>query len=410
MSTWEDRSCFRCAMLATASLGSSLLLASAGPASLHWSVLDARDLGAAIEASRDEGLDPADYDQDALHWAIARNDPALLDETATRSALKLARDYAMGHAPPAARVGWHIERPTIGDGELRSVVANGLKRSQVGDALAGLLPRHAEYRALKAELANGAERSRAAQLRVNMDRWRWMPRDLGSRYLLVNVPAYALRIYSEGKIVDERAVIVGKRSTPTPQFSAQVTGVIFNPWWEVPKSIVAESVGRLLRRDPAKARAQGYRVTTGSGGSQRIRQAPGPDNALGQAKLVMPNRFSVYLHDTPAKGRFAEPVRALSHGCIRVDGAIDFAALLLADDPAWNRASIDRVVAERRTAKAPLAQSLPVYVTYFTAATDARGTVVYFPDVYGRDAPVRRELDRPEPFAIAGVADERCPV
>src|SRR3546814_1081190 len=112
-------------------------------------------------------------------------------------------------------------------------------------------------------------------------------------------------------------VIVGKTKTPTPVFAAQVTGVTFNPWWEIPESIVAESVGKLVRTRPAEAARRGYVVQDG-----RYRQRPGPQNALGRMKLMMPNPYSIYLHDTPAQSLFARDVRAFSHGCVREGGAL----------------------------------------------------------------------------------------
>lgn len=140
----------------------------------------------------------------------------------------------------------------------------------------------------------------------------------------------------------------------------------------------------------------------------RVRQKPGPGNALGQMKLVMPNPFSVYLHDTPSRAKFDLDDRALSHGCIRVKGAVDFAALLLEDDPSWNRAQIDRVLAGGATTKVELRRPLPVYIGYFTAATKA-GELAYLADPYGRDAAILRELDRRAPTAIAARAETQCP-
>jgi murein L,D-transpeptidase YcbB/YkuD len=129
-------------------------------------------------------------------------------------------------------------------------------------------------------------------------------------------------------------------------------------------------------------------------------------------KLVMPNPYNVYLHDTPSKSLFDRPVRAMSHGCIRVKGAVDFAALLLSDDPTWSRAQVGHVLARGASTKVPLARPLPVYVAYFTAATDAAGKVATFDDIYGRDAPVARGLAVQPRVALsaAGARSDVCPV
>jgi murein L,D-transpeptidase YcbB/YkuD len=170
-----------------------------------------------------------------------------------------------------------------------------------------------------------------------------------------------------------------------------VTGVIFNPPWNVPQSIVAESVGSLVRNSPATARARGY-TWSYSGGALRVTQQPGPQNALGQMKLDMPNPYTVYLHDTPSKALFDQEQRALSHGCIRTDKPFDLAEQLLRD-AGWNRAMIDDAVAKRRTQRVALAQPLPVYVIYMPAYVAADGSVSYFGDPYSLNGAVNRLLD-----------------
>jgi murein L,D-transpeptidase YcbB/YkuD len=269
-------------------------------------------------------------------------------------------------------------------------MANALARHAVDEALFSLLPQNAEYIRLKAQLAATPARDKATveRLRANLERWRWMPRNLGRRYIIVNVPAFELILVEDDKIIARHRVIVGKKSTPTPQFGAMVTGVILNPWWDVPQSIIAESVGRLVRTNPAGARAKGYVTSRSSGGRLSVRQTPGPNNALGHMKLEMANPFTVYIHDTPSKPLFDEDVRAFSHGCIRADGALDFAATLLVSQSGWDRAAIDRIVQTRSTTKINLQQSIPVFVGYFTASVDQYGEVASYPDIYGRDGPV----------------------
>lgn len=388
------------------------MLSGAAPASspLHWSSRDAAALVDIIEDADEEGLNPADYDAPAVTRAARLGDSAALDRVATAAALQLAGDFWAGRVAPSERVQWHIAGTSRSEPVLIARLSAGLRSGRLEAAFEELLPSHDEYRQLREALAQTSadDDGRRAQLRANLERWRWMPRDLGASHVLVNVPSFSLKLVKNGRTVEERPVIVGKRSTPTPQFSTQITGVILNPWWEVPKSIVAESVGSLLRRNPGKAAAQGYVMQQTADGSIRVRQKPGPQNALGQMKLVMPNPFSVYLHDTPARGKFDATERAFSHGCVRVKGAVDFAALLLEDDPAWNRAQIDRVLATGQTAKVELPKTLPVYVAYFTAAT-RDGSMAYYGDPYRRDAGILRALDRRQPMAVAALSQDQCP-
>ncbi|MEK7413004.1 MAG: L,D-transpeptidase family protein, partial [Planctomycetota bacterium] len=202
----------------------------------------------------------------------------------------------------------------------------------------------------------------------------------GERYLLVNTASFEASLWDGRKEIGRWEVIVGKTGSPTPVFSARVTGVILNPWWEIPSSIVAESVGALVRNKPAEAARRGYVVQDG-----RYRQRPGAANALGRMKLVMPNPYSVYLHDTPSQSLFERDVRAFSHGCVRVGDALGLATTLLSADPAWNRKRVDGAVAKGLTVKVDLPQPVPVYVTYFTAEPDGNGGIRYFPDIYKRD-------------------------
>lgn len=404
--------------LSTAVAVSATLLVAAQQAPVppiqqpRWDHVDAAALLQAIGDARFEGLDPSDYDAVAVRRALASGETDVLDAVATRVGIKLAGDYLQGHVRGRSRVGWHIAGPVASEPALTSLLARATARDEVGDALTGLLPKHPEYRALRDALAATPpdDMARLRSLRVNMERWRWMPRDLGERHILVNVPGFSLKVVDRDRVVDERAVIVGKPTTPTPQFGNMVTGVVLNPWWEVPQSIVHESIGNLVLRQPTKAKAQGYVMTRLEGGGIRVRQAPGPQNSLGQMKLVMPNPFNVYLHDTPAKAKFDEPVRAFSHGCIRVKGAVDFAALLLEDQPDWNRAQIDRVLASGQTKTASLGKPLPIWTAYFTVASASDGHLAFFADAYGRDAPVWKALSDSPPLQLSAYErPEQCP-
>ena len=138
---------------------------------------------------------------------------------------------------------------------------------------------------------------------------------------------------------------------------------------------------------------RGYQVRR-EGGTLIVRQPPGPGNSLGRVKIEMPNDHAIYLHDTPAQGLFARPVRAFSHGCIRTQNVRDLAALLLAPTGEWDRAAIDRTIAAGETVSASLTEPVPVYIAYFTAAATTDGNIVTYADIYGRDGPVRQALNR----------------
>jgi murein L,D-transpeptidase YcbB/YkuD len=172
---------------------------------------------------------------------------------------------------------------------------------------------------------------------------------------------------------------VGKTSSPTPSFTGKATGVILNPWWEVPASIVAESVGRIVARNPARAARDGY-VKQGD----RYRQKPGPANQLGLMKLDFVNAYSVGIHDTPSRSLFKKDKRALSHGCIRVEDAFGFAAALLG--PPASRDSLTAVAASSPdTQRLAFAEPIPVIVNYFTAEVADDGGLRLFDDIYRRN-------------------------
>lgn len=316
-------------------------------------------------------------DMARLDAAIASGDVATLDRAATEVALRLAQLHLRGSAGNKARKGWKISDKQDVEG-LDARLAAAVQAGRIADFLAGLAPRHPDYLALRTALTSEQDPARRALLVANMERWRWMPHDPGASYVLVNAAAFEAGLWRQGERAGTWRVIVGKPKTSTPTFAAQITGVVLNPWWEVPASIVRESVGALVRRNPALARQRGY---VWSGG--RIRQKPGPGNALGQMKLVMPNPYSVYLHDTPNRALFEEEQRTFSHGCVRVGDALGFAEALLAG--AASRAEMDAILAAGETRTVNLERPLPVYVAYFTASVGADGVLTVHGDPYGRD-------------------------
>ena len=306
-----------------------------------------------------------------LQSAMASRDQHAIDVAADCAALELARMHLLGAAPPAQRAGWRItDSDTAIDLEAR--LQQALASDSIDMFFAGLRPTHPDYAALRAAYAAEKDAARRRTIALNMERWRWMPQSLGQSYVLVNTASFEASLWRGGERTGTWQVIVGKPSTPSPVFSARITGVTFNPWWDIPASIVRERHGRFPT-------GQGYVKTAGG-----FRQKPGPLNALGQVKVVMPNPYHVYMHDTPSKSLFAQDVRAFSHGCIRVNDPLNLVTALL--DGTQNRAQIDALVATGRTTTVNLTRPLPVYVTYFTAGVLSDGSFAILPDIYGRDA------------------------
>ncbi len=353
-----------------------------------WPVADAIELSQVIAAVGSEGLSPKDYAPGELGAAIQSGDPARLAVAATDSFNRLAADLALGHVRGEDRIDWHVVDRDLDSDHQRKLLEAALAEHRIGDALRGLLPTHPQYGALKLALAEPRNAAMVNVIRLNMDRWRWLPRDFGGRYIIVNVPAYTATLVENGAAVSRHKAVAGAIKTPTPQLSAVATGVILNPWWEVPTSISKDVAGKSGFVAVKEAK---------TGAVQRWRQPPGPSNALGQMKFVMPNPYAIYLHDTNAKSRFNSEVRAFSHGCVRTDQIGTLARLLLAEDNGmWDSAKVDETLASKKTVQASFARPLPVYIVYFTAAATLDGTIVNYDDVYRRDGTVIAALlDQP---------------
>lgn len=360
---------------------------------LSWPVERAQALLEAIGTMADEGLDPADYQPDALRAAMAGGAGERLDQVAGELFAKLVADLRDGHTPILARRAYLMDDP---DAELLPTAVlqeRALASGDVAGVLASLTPAHPDYAALRTALAQATDPARVALIRANMDRWRWLPRELGGINVMVNVPEFMVRLSINGQTANSYRAIVGRAgSSATPQMSEMVEGVIFNPTWTVPQSIVVgEGLGRRVLGNPAWARTMGY-VASRSGGMTTVVQQPGPRNALGLMKLDMPNAHAIFLHDTPSRGLFAQPNRALSHGCVRVERALEFAMTLslLGGGPGVEEAmTISRSGTYTRV---PLTRQIPVYLAYFTLGVNDAGELTEFRDIYGRDPAVLASL------------------
>lgn len=351
------------------------------PAPAHG-VQTADALIAAVEGLSRDGLDPARYDLGPLRSALASGDAAEIDREARTLFFSAAAEVSAGAVAAEARKNWRMAAAGPDMTAIEAAADDAFRSGDFANAFAALAPTYDQYRRLKAALAQtpASDARTRALIALNMERWRWMPRDPGEDYIFVNAPAYELFVFRRGAAADRRRVIVGARKTPTPQIAAMATGVVFNPSWFVPASIVAESVGALMKNDPDRAAALGY-VAAPDGG---VRQQPGPANALGRMKLIMPNPYSVFLHDTPGREAFKAEKRALSHGCIRVDGAVGFAANLLGD--ALSETDLNGILAAWTTREIAFEKPLPVYIGYFTAFAGEDGRLALFEDIYGLDA------------------------
>ena len=369
-----------------------------------WSLAEAKELLAIIPQMAAEGLNPGDYQADALRKAIAAGEGEALNRLASEIFVWMVEDLRDGRTPMESRVQWFVVDPDADRMPTWQLLETALGDGGVTETLASLHPVHPDYAALREKLATAKDPARIKLIRANMDRWRWLPQDLGTKYLHTNVPEYMLRLTVRGRIIDTYRVVVGKPGrTATPQLAEMVEAVIYNPTWTVPQSIVVgEGLGQKVLSNPQWAASQGYKATKGAGGWIGVVQQPGPLNALGLMKLDMPNEHAIFLHDTPSRHLFKNDMRALSHGCIRVEGARELAMTMSMLGNADSRADIPAIQEEvtkitlgREYTRYEMKRHWPVYITYFTMASDVDGEMKTFKDIYGRDAPVLAALDAP---------------
>jgi murein L,D-transpeptidase YcbB/YkuD len=246
---------------------------------------------------------------------------------------------------------------------------------------------------------------RIRQMVLNLERRRWMPDDRGQRYVFVNLADFELKVVDEPKTVLDTRVVVGAPYHRTPVFSAEMTYVEINPYWNVPPSIARNELLPKIKADPGYLAANGFQLlsdwsdgaaaldpwsidwsgVTPATFTYRLRQEPGDGNALGRIKFMFPNSFNVYLHDTPARALFDQAERSFSHGCIRVYQPEFFAAVVLARD-GWSLDRIYQAIKSGERIIVTLKQPLPVHIAYLTAWVNKDGTVNFRNDVYGRDA------------------------
>ncbi len=283
-----------------------------------------------------------------------------------------------------ARFGFAPEDGRMHDAGLATVVASFQREN-------GLPSNGIINRATIDAMNGGTASAKSADLIANMERWRWLPGDLGSEHLIVNVPEYMVRKVENGEVIHASRVVVGKAERPTPIFSDLMDHLVLNPSWTIPPTILRQDILPKLAADPGYAERRGYQVIR-RGNNITVRQPPGPGNALGNIKFMFPNDHAVYLHDTPSRNLFASARRAHSSGCVRVERPLRLAELVLAGtDGGWSERRLQSLVGSgERTIR--LTRKLPIHIVYMTQAVDADGTLRNFEDIYGFHRRTREAL------------------
>jgi len=261
-----------------------------------------------------------------------------------------------------------------------------------------------------AEPREGASSAQIRAILINMERWRWLPHDLGPYYVNVNIPEFMLRVVDDGKPVHTTRVVVGKPEKQTPVLSNEMQEIVFGPFWNVPTSIKIEEIRPYVREEASWFGGGGFNTAVFQRHNLRLKyngeeidpavvdwnrvdirsfdiyQPPGPDNVLGKVKFVFPNKHDVYMHDTPQKFYFAQAVRAESHGCMRVQNPDQLAAVLLKHDRGWSEARTEQAMEDGYDSHVALQQKIAVYITYFTLKVNDDGSLSSYGDIYGHDA------------------------
>jgi murein L,D-transpeptidase YcbB/YkuD len=347
-------------------------------------------------------LDPNAYDQQTVRSDGIGRDGARL------AAADITTDVPLGD--PAASLSGSVDQtlfdPLMDEALRRFQARHGLNQ----DGLIG-----------PATLAqmNVSPSARAEQIAVNLERLRWLNQNLGDRYILVNQAGFDMQVVEDGEPVFASRVIVGQAGRwQTPEFSETMTHMVVNPTWNVPMSIARDEILPELKEDPSYLAKRGMRlIGAGADAEQidwstvtpadfpgRVTQLPGDENALGSVKFMFPNRFAIYLHDTPTKHLFDRDVRAFSHGCVRVEQPHEFAEYLLAGQVGDPGGFFDEVLARGRERRIDLDRPLPVHLTYRSAWIDADGVEQFRGDVYARDRKIADALRAAEVRILRGSA------
>jgi murein L,D-transpeptidase YcbB/YkuD len=259
--------------------------------------------------------------------------------------------------------------------------------------------------------------ARVRQIRLNLERWRWLPRELESPYVKVDIADYSLSVVEDRYPVIRMRAVVGREYRRTPVFSHRISYLVFNPYWTVPPTIAVKDILPKVKEDPAYLEREHIRVFSGwdedspeldphtvdwaamgpGNFKYRLRQEPGPHNALGRIKFMFPNKFNVYRHDTNKIGLFKKSDRSLSSGCIRVEKPVELAVYLLKNQTGWNPGLVEEAFSGGQTKTVILSDPVAVHIKYWTAWMDETMTVHFRKDIYNRDTTLGKALEERPP-------------
>ena len=365
-----------------------------------------RQLSAALADARAWGLDPTAY-RVVPATDLSRRALLAADVRLSLAAVRYARAAQNGEVAAGALSKW-LES-TSKETSAGAVLAALVMSDEPAQVLTSFHPQHPDFQSLRRAYAAAIadERRRGPgdldRIRANLERWRWLPENLGVRHVWNNIPAFDTRVMQDGRRIFRERLIVGTAATQTPVFSDEIRFIVFQPDWGVPPSLkVKDLLPRLARGDYRVLDRRDMRILGPSASSYNWRevdirripivQKPGPQNPLGQMKFMFPNRHDVYMHDTPDKALFNAKSRAISNGCIRVRHPERLAEILLAADQGLDREGVRRLLDPRapENNRVDLTTPVPVHNVYFTAEVDEAGAVVFHDDIYGHD---RRVVD-----------------
>lgn len=353
------------------------------------------------------GLDPADYGVDSAYEAFPLGSEeraaalARFEISLSSKFLTFLEDDHRGRIDPNKLSSYFdFKRKDLDLSAILSDISSGADvRAEVSRLTPGgqkFLQLASELRHLRTLPSDRQISRKIDDIIVAMESLRWLPDDLGSRYVFINQPAFMAYYHDHDEMVLSMKAVIGQAGHQTNFFKDTIQSVEYNPDWIVPLSIVKNEMLPKLRRDPAYLDHAGYRVEVRGTSTRsanvvwanqdladvKVVQPPGPDNALGQLKILFPNAHAIYMHDTPAKAKFAMSERMFSHGCVRLADPRGMAAAVLGRTVE----DVSAAIATGQTTDEPLPVPIPVYVTYFTAWPNEDGTVQYFGDIYGREA------------------------
>lgn len=384
---------------------------------------NAQTLIGEIGKANDWGLDARAFDvPDAGDQHATVEEQAAAELKLDMAILKYARFAQGGRLSPKRVSKLFDQRPKFRDS--KTVLVDLAAADVPSDYLLSLHPQHKQFKGLQAALVKARTNNNTRDVQhiaINMERWRWVPRQLGSYYVLNNVPEFNTRVVKNGKVIYVEKTIVGQLKYATPFFSAPMRNIVIHPDWTLPPTILNEDIAPNLKKPKTlfggsnTAILRHHKIRVSYKGETinpdkvdwnkvniheyRFTQASGPANVLGNFKFNFPNRHAIYMHDTQERGLFSERVRTFSHGCIRVHDPARLAALLLAEDKGWPASRVDALVAQGENTVVAFRRPVPVHLTYFTATVGPDGRLQTFTDIYGLDGLMAPKLfDKPVHF------------